>query len=327
MRGIRRREFITVLGGGAVASSLAAQAQQPAKPVVGFLNGGSPVRYAPLTAFHEGLKQTGYIEAQNVAIESRWAEGRFERLPAFAADLIQHNVKVIAATSTPAALAAKAATTTIPIVFTSSGDPRQLGLVAALIRPGGNVTGVTQLNVEAAPKRLELAHELAPTAMMAVLVNPTDPNTETLSSELAVAARTLGLKLHVVHARSEREIDDAFAAMAQLKVGALVIGSDVFFTSRSKQLGLLTLRHAMPTIYQYREFVEAGGLIGYGGSAIESFREAGVYAGRILKGEKPANLPVRQVTKLELIINVKTAEALGLTIPRTLLGRTNEVIE
>jgi len=328
MHGIRRREFITVLGGGAVASSLVAQAQQPAKPVVGFLNGGSPVRYAPLTAFHEGLKQTGYIEAQNVAIESRWAEGRFERLPAFAADLIQHNVKVIAATSTPAALAAKAATTTIPIVFTSSGDPMQLGLVAALIRPGGNVTGVTQLNVEAAPKRLELAHELAPTAaMMAVLVNPTDPNAETLSNALAVAARTLGLKLHVVHARTERDIDDAFAAMAQLKVGALVIGSDVFFTSRSKQLGLLTLRHAIPTIYQYREFVEAGGLIGYGGSAIESYREAGVYAGRILKGEKPANLPVRQVTKLELIINLKTAEALGLTIPRTLLARANEVIE
>ena len=193
MRGIRRREFITVLGGGAVASSLAAQAQQTAKPVVGFLNGGSPVRYAPLTAFHEGLKQTGYIEAQNVAIDYRWAEGRFERLPAFAADLIQRNVNVIVATSTPAALAAKAATTTIPIVFTSSGDPRQLGLVAALIRPGGNVTGVTQLNVEAAPKRLELAHELAPTAaMIAVLVNPTDPNTETLSNELAVAARARG---------------------------------------------------------------------------------------------------------------------------------------
>jgi putative ABC transport system substrate-binding protein len=325
--GIRRREFITLLG--AAAWPLAASAQQPAMPVVGFLNGGSPDGYAPyVAAFHEGLKQTGYIDAQNVAIEHHWAEGRFERLPAFAADLIQRNVNVIAATSTPAALAAKAATTTIPIVFTSSGDPMQLGLVAALSRPGGNVTGVTQLNVEAAPKRLELAHELAPTAaMMAVLVNPTDPTTETLSNELTVAARTLGLKLHIVHARTEADIDDAFAAVAQLKAGALVIGADVFFTSRSKQLGSLTLRHAVPTIYQYREFVEAGGLISYGGSAIASYRQAGVYAGRILKGENPGNLPVQQVTTVELIINLKTATALGLTIPRTLLGRADAVIE
>ena len=325
---IKRRDFITLLG-GAAALPLAAGSQQRAMPVVGFLNGGSPDGYAPYVAsFHEGLKQTGYIETQNVVIEYRWADGRFERLPAFATDLIQRNVNVIVATSTPAALAARAATTTIPIVFTSSGNPGQLGLAAALRRPGGNVTGVTQLNVETAPKRLELAHELATTAaMMAVLVNPADPNTETLSKEFAVAARTLGLKPHVVHARTERDIDEAFAAVAQLKAGALVIGSDVFFTSRSKQLGSLTLRHAVPTIYQYREFVEAGGLISYGGSAIKSYRQVGVYAGRILKGEKPANLPVQQVTTVQLIINLKTADALGLTIPRTLLGRADEVIE
>jgi ABC-type uncharacterized transport system substrate-binding protein len=323
-----RRQFISLIG-GAAAWPLAARGQQAAVPIVGFLNGGSPDGYAPyVAAFHEGLKQTGYIEAQNVAIEHRWAEGRFERLPAFAADLIQRKVNVIAATSTPAALAAKAATTTMPIVFTTSGDPVQLGLVASLSRPDGNITGVTQWNVEAAPKRLELAHELAPAAaMMALLVNPTDPNTETLSKELAVAARTLGLNLRIAHARTERDIDDAFAAVAQLQVGALVIGTDVFFTSRSEQLGALTLRYAVPTIYQYREFAEAGGLISYGGSAIDSYRQAGLYVGRILKGENPANLPVQQVTKLELIINLKTAKALGLTVPLTLLARADEIIE
>jgi putative tryptophan/tyrosine transport system substrate-binding protein len=263
-----------------------------------------------------------------VAIEYRWAEGRYDRLPMQVADLVQLQPTVIAATSTPAALAAKAATTTVPIIFTTAGDPVELGLVAALNRPGGNVTGVTQLNVEVAPKRLELAHELLPaTSMIPVLVNPTDPNTDPLSRRLAVAARTLGLTLRILNATIEREIDEAFATVAQLRAGALAIGTDVFFNSRSEQLGALTLRYAIPTIYQYREFTEAGGLISYGGSIIDSYRIAGTYTGRILAGAKPAELPVQQSTRVELIINLKTANALGLTVPPSILARADEVIE
>ena len=328
MSDMRRRAFISLLGGAAAAWPLAARAQQAEIPVVGFLNGGSPDGYAPMVAaFHQGLMDTGYVEAQSVRIEHRWADGQYDRLPAMAADLVHRQVAVIV-TNSPGMLAAKAATTTIPIVFTTSGDPVELGFVASLARPGRNITGVTQLNVEVAPKRLELMHELVPTAtIMAVLLNPTYPSAETQSKGMQAAARTLGLQLHILRASNERAIDDAFATLAQLRAGAFVISSDPFFNSRAEQFAALALRHAVPTIFQYREFAAAGGLMSYGGSIIDSYRQAGVYTGRILKGEKPADLPVQQSTKVELIINLKTAKALGLTVPITLLGRADEVIE
>jgi putative ABC transport system substrate-binding protein len=325
---MNRRAFISLISGAAAAWPLTARAQQPEIPVVGFLNGGSPDGYAPMVAaFHQGLKDTGYVEAQSVRIEHRWADGQYDRLPAMAVDLVHHQVAVIV-TNSPGMLAAKAATTTIPIVFTTSGDPVELGFVASLARPGRNITGVTQLNVEVAPKRLELMHELVPTAtIMAVLLNPTYPSAETQSRGMQAAARTLGLQLHILRASNERDIDDAFATLAQLRAGAFVISSDPFFNTRAEQFAALALRHAVPTIFQYREFAAAGGLMSYGGSIIDSYRQAGVYTGRILKGEKPADLPVQQSTKVELIINLKTAKALGLTVPITLLGRADEVIE
>jgi putative ABC transport system substrate-binding protein len=327
-RHTRRRSFIALVG-GAAAWPLTARAQQAAMPVIGFLNGASPEGYAHyVAAFRQGLQQTGYIEGQNVTVEYRWASGQYDRLREYAADLVRRQVTVLAATSTPAALAAKAATTTIPIVFTTAGDPVQLDLVTSLSRPSGNITGVTMLDVEVAPKRLQLAHELAPTATtMAVLVNPAFPPTETMSRELLLAAKNLGLNLHVANASSEREIDEAFATVAQLRIGALVIATDVFFASRMEQLGTLTLRDAVPTIFEYRDFAAAGGLISYGGSITEMYRNAGMYVGRILKGEKPASLPVQQATKIELIINLKTARALGVIIPTSLLVRADEIIE
>jgi putative ABC transport system substrate-binding protein len=326
---MRRREFIALFG-AAAAWPLAARAQQSAMPVIGFLSGGSPDPFAHLVrAFRQGLSETGYVEGQNLAIEFRWAEGQYDRLPALVADLVRRQVTVLAATTTPAALAAKAATTTIPIVFATDGDPVQLGLTASLSRPGGNVTGVTQLNVEVGPKRLELAHELIPAAtVIALLVNPTNPLAEAISKDLQAAARILGLQLHVLHASTERDFDAVFTALVQLRAAALVIGSaDPLFGSRAEQLGALALRHAVPAIYQFREFAAAGGLVSYGGRFTDSYRQVGVYTGRILKGEKPADLPVQQSTKIELILNLKTARALGLTVPLPLLGRADEVIE
>jgi ABC-type uncharacterized transport system substrate-binding protein len=324
---IGRREFITLLG-GAAAWPLAAHAQQ-AMPVIGFVNAASPKGYArPLAAFVKGLGETGYVEGHNVAIEYRWAEGQYDRLPAFVADFVRRKVNVIAGTSTAGALAAKAATSSIPIVFTTSGDPVQLGLVTSLSRPDGNITGAAQLNVEVAPKRLELMHEVFPTAAnIGLLVNPTSPLAEPVSRGLQAAAATLRLKLHVLNASSEQDFATVFATLSQLQAEALVIGTDSFFTSRSEELAALTVRHRMPAIYQYPEFTAAGGLMSYGGTITESYRLAGIYAGRILNGEKPANLPVQQVTKVELILNLKAAKALGVTFPLALLGRADEVIE
>jgi putative tryptophan/tyrosine transport system substrate-binding protein len=325
-----RRAFISLLGGSAVAWPLAARAQQPAMPVVGFLNAASREGLARrLQAFLEGLGQTGYGEGGNVTIQYRWAEDQIDRLPAMAADLVQRQVTVIAATSTAAALAAKAATTTIPIVFEMGSDPVRLGLVNSLNRPGGNVTGVTSMIVEVGPKRLELLHELLPTArVMALLVNPADGAlAQGQSREVLSAARKLGLELHVVNASSERDFDAVFANLTRLQAAGLVIGAGSVFLRGIEQLAALTVRHAMPAIYEFRTFPAAGGLMSYGSDVTEAYRLAGAYTGRVLKGEKPADLPVHQATKFELHLNLKTAKALGLTFPITLLARADEVIE
>ncbi len=325
---MRRRDFIKGIFGAAAAWPLAARAQQPI-PVIGFLNGSSPDSYAPMVAaFRQGLKETGYVEGQNVAIEYRWAEGHFDRLPALAADLVRRQVSVIAATSTPANLIAKKATSTIPIVFTTGDDPVQLGLVASLARPGGNVTGVTQLSVEILPKRIELAHELVPTATaVALLVNPTDPTSGFELRDAQTAAHTLGLQLHVLRASTEAELVDAFSAAVQMRAGVLVVANSVFYNGHIEQMAALANHQMLPAIYTYRRFVAAGGLISYGPELTDSYRLAGGYAGRILKGDKPADLPVQEATKVELFINLKTAKALGLTVPLPLLGRADEVIE
>ena len=326
---MRRREFITLVGGAVTAWPLAARAQQPAMPVIGLLGSATAREWAPLVAsFLRGLSEAGFAEGRDVAIEYRWAENQYDRLPSLVAELIHQQVSVIAALTTPSAIAAKAATATIPIVFTTIADPVQIGLVASLNRPGGNLTGVTFLNVEIVPKMLELLHEVVPTATtMAALVNPTNPNADTWSTGLQVAARTLGLELNVLRASTERDIDKAFATLIPLRVGGLVIVNDVFLITREEQLVALALRHRVPTIFQTRASVVAGGLMSYAGSASDAYRQAGVYTGRVLKGEKPADLPVQRSAKVELVINLKTAKVLGLTFPITLLGRADEVIE
>jgi putative tryptophan/tyrosine transport system substrate-binding protein len=327
---MKRRVFITLFG-AATAWPLTARGQQPSLPVIGFLSNASPDLYTTrVRAFRKGLKDAGYVEGQNVAIEYRWAEGQNNRLPVLAAELVHRQVDVIVAGGgTPSAVAAKAATATIPIAFAVAADPVEIGLVASLNRPGGNLTGITNLNVEVGPKRLELLRELIPAAtIIALLTNPTSPRiAEGFLRALQPAASTLGLQLHVVNASTDRDFDPVFATMVQQRADALVIMPDVFFNSRIEQLAALSLRNAVPAIYQFRPFVAAGGLISYGSDEAEYYGLVGVYAGRILKGEKPADLPVVQSTKVELLINLKTAKALGLTIPLSLLGRADEVIE
>jgi ABC-type uncharacterized transport system substrate-binding protein len=325
-----RREFITLLGGVAVTTvPLAARAQQAVMPVVAFLNSSSPDGYVPMVAaFRQGLKEAGYLEGQNVAVEYRWAEGKYDRVPEIALELVGRQVAVIVA-NTPGVLALKAAIRTTPIVFTTSADPVQIGLVASISRPGGNITGATTLAVELAPKRLELAHELVPTAsVIAALINPTNRNTaEPQLRDLQAAAHTFGLQLRIVHASIDRDFDTVFANLAQLRPGALVISNDAFFNGRIQQLAELSLRHAVPAVFENREFVAAGGLMSYGGSLPDAYRLAGVYAARILKGEKPGELPVQQSTKIQMFLNLKTAKALGIPVPLPLLARADEVIE
>jgi putative ABC transport system substrate-binding protein len=329
---IGRRKFLTTLGGAAAAWPLAARAQQAAMPVIGFLSSYSSDAFAQyfLPAFHEGLNLAGYVEGQNVAVEYRWAGNEYERLTALAAELVRRRVRVITAGSASlAAVAAKAATTTIPIVFLMGGDPVELGFVASLNRPGGNLTGITTLNTEITPKRVEVLRELVPTTtIMAVLVNPTNnpANVEIELRQAQAAARTLGLQtIQVVLASTERDLDNVFSTLIQQRAGGLVITADTLFSGKSAELAALASRHAMPTISPYREFVTAGGLMSYGGNVTELYRLVGLYTGRVLKGEKPADLPVQQVTKLELVINLRTAKALGLEIPPTLLARADEV--
>jgi putative ABC transport system substrate-binding protein len=323
-----RRELMMVLG-GALTAARAPRAQQKGTPVIGYLGGGAPGPDAPLVAaFRQGLSETGYVEGQNVAVEYRWAEGRLDRLPALAADLVGHKVDVIAGGGDAAVLAAKSATSTIPIVFFSGGDPVATGLVASLARPGGNLTGVGIMVVELMAKRIELNSELVPQAsVIALLVNPNDPNVGRFIGDAQKAAHAKGLQLDILRASTEAEIDGVFASLAQLHAGALVISGNALFASRREQLMALASRHAVPAIATGREFAEAGGLISYGPSAPAAVRQLGIYAGRILKGAKPADLPVQQPTTFELVVNLKTAKALGLTVPPLLLATADEVIE
>jgi len=326
---VKRREFITLLG-GAAAWPLAAQAQQRGLPVIGFLGAPSAAPYARyVAAVHQGLKEVGYVEHQNVAMEYRWADSQYDRLPALAADLVSRRVAVIVPIGgSPAVLAAKAATSTIPIVFNLGADPIELGLVTNLSRPGGNITGIAMMALEIETKQLQLLHELAPTSTsIAILLNPSSGQAQTQEREAQEAARVLGLQVLVLKASTEREIEQAFAALVRERAGALLVGADTFFVSQATLFVVLTARHSIPTIYPFRPYVDAGGLMSYGASLLDSYRQTGVYAGRVLKGEKPADLPIVQPTNFELVINLKTARAVGIAIPPTLLARADEVIE
>jgi putative ABC transport system substrate-binding protein len=325
---MRRREFIAVLGATALRS-LAARAQQPAKPVVGFLNVGRGDTSAFLqAAFRSGLKEGGYIDGENVTVEYRWGEGHFDRLPSLAADFVHRQVTVIAATTTPGALAAKNTGTTIPIVFETAGDPIRLGLVKSLNHPGDNLTGITQLSSELISKRLGLLHELIPAAkLVGLLVDKADPRAEAQVADMNEAARGLDLQIHVVNASNEDEIDKGFANISQVGAHGLLVGTGEFLRRQAEQVVTLAARQNLPAIYQYREFAKAGGLISYGTDLIDSYRQAGIYTGRVLKGEKPGDLPVLQATKFDLVINIRTAKALSLTIPPGVLAIADEVIE
>jgi putative ABC transport system substrate-binding protein len=329
----QRREVVTLLGTAAASSvswPLTARAQQPAIPTIGYLVTTSAEQWASaLHAFRQGLSETGFVEGRNLAIEYRWADSRADRFPAMAADLVRGQVAVIATGGNAAVLAAKTATSTIPIVFSTSSDPVQLGLVTSLNRPGGNVTGVTLMGAELAPKRLEMLHELVPTAkVVGLLVNPTNPTIAgPITKDVEAAAGALGLQLHVLHASSERELEAVFASLVKLRAGGLVIGVDALFNGRSAQLAALALANKVPAIFHGAEFAAAGGLMSYGGDFSGPFRLVGVYTGRILKGERPADLPVQQSTKIELILNLKTAKTLGVSVPTGLLVRANDVIE
>jgi putative tryptophan/tyrosine transport system substrate-binding protein len=326
---MRRRDFLKGITGAAAAWPLAVRAQQPAMPLIGLLGSATASDWASnVNAFRQGLRDAGYVEGSNVAIEARWADNQYDRLPAMAAELIERQIAVIVAFSTPAARAAKAATTTIPIVFTTNRDPVEIGLVTSLNRPGGNMTGATNLGVEIEPKLVELMHDAVPSAkIIAVLVNPTNFNPETISRSLQPAARMFGLQLHVLNASSESDLDTVFATLHQINADGLVVVEDTFFFTQRRELAALTIRHAIPAIFQSREFTVAGGLMSYAGSVPDSYRQAGVYTGRILKGEKPADLPVVQGTRFELVINLKTAKVLGLNVPLGLLNAADEVIE
>jgi len=325
---VRRRNFIALLGGAAIMGPLPARAQKSAVPVIGVMAAGSPTQWG-VTVFGQGLSETGYIEGKNVAIDFRWAEGHYERLPAIAAELVSRHVAVLVASGgSTAVLAARAATATIPIVFMTGADPVKIGLVASLGRPGGNVTGVSFITAQLDAKRLELVHELVPQAsVIALLVNPGNPTAESNGRALQDAARSLGPQAPILKARTVQEIDAAFAALGQLRAGALLVASDSFFFLRREQLVALAVRHAVPASFDVREFVTAGGLLSYGPSLPEVWRQAGIYTGRILNGAKPADLPVLQPTKFELVINLTTAKALGLTIPQSVLLRADEVIQ
>ena len=327
---MNRRELLTVLGGSAAVWPFAALAQQKAMPVVGFLSVASPEVYAPnVSAVRRGLAESGYVEGKNVGIEYRWGEGDYERLPALAAELVRRNVDVIIATGgTVSARAAKNATTAIPIIFVSGGDPVAAGLVASLARPGGNVTGVSIITVELMAKRLDLLTELVPQAdTIAVLVNPNNPNTERMVRDTQDTARAKGVKVQVVNCGSAADFESAFANVAESRAGALAVAADAFFNTRHREIVALATRHKIPAIYEWREFVDAGGLASYGPNLLAIDRLAGIYAGRILAGVKAADLPVEQPTKFELVINLKTAKTLGLTVPQALLARADEVIE